>query len=161
MSVEKNSNISVHIKNILIYTLSIYLCVKLYKLVYIYINDISNSYNKTYFDLIFPGININSITQALSHIVFAPIIETLIFITLVFAVLVNKIHKNIFVVMSSSILFASFHLSINLYTFGYTLLGGFILATYYSKKLKTYGRDVTTLHVVIIHSIYNTISIFA
>jgi membrane protease YdiL (CAAX protease family) len=136
---------------------------KLITTLYIFIHNSIES-KKWAYALVFRNQNIDkTISNLLSPLVFAPVIETLIFCVFISS-LCKKINlTGIYFVLISAVLFGSYHLfqvGSGWYRFTFTFFAGVIFAYCYYKQEKKHDINIALIFTTCVHSLSNALNAF-
>jgi hypothetical protein len=151
-------------KEVFAYGMLCYFSTKVVKAIYIFAHNINEEKQWSY-SLLFRNFHIDkSINDLISPIIFAPIIETLVFCTLIFFICKKiKLPGWLFILISAAI-FSPYHLfreGSGSYTLMYTFVVGLILAHNYNRQyIRTKSHDKAFITTFFVHSISNLLSAY-
>ncbi|NQZ23254.1 MAG: CPBP family intramembrane metalloprotease [Colwellia sp.] len=152
------------LKDVLFYGILCYLSTKVIKALYIFTHNFFEEKHWSY-SLLFRNFHIDkNINNLMSPIIYAPVIETLIFCTLIFFVCKKvKLLGWPFILVSAA-LFSPYHLvrdGAGSLTLMYTFSGGLIFAHLYNRQyIRTKLQSYAYFSTVLAHSISNLFTVY-
>jgi len=150
-------------KKLLFFSVLTLISTKLTTTIYIFIHN-SMVTKQWAYSLVFRNQNIDkTINNLLSPLVFAPIVETI-----VFCVFISYLCKKVnltggYFILISAVLFGSYHLfqvGSGWYRFTFTFFAGVIFAYCYYKQEKKHGINIAFLFTICVHSLSNALNAF-